>query len=253
MKNLFAFLLFLMLSANCMAQVEKYGVYELTLRGAATPNPDIDLELTATFQQGGKSYTPEGFYDGDGVYKVRFMPASVGEWTYVTHSNHPDLDNKTGGFTCIEGGNKGPVRVANVHHFAHADGTRFYPFGTTVYEWAFRPEPSKLQTLETLKASPFNKVRMLAVPPYKPNYIDGPEKLTVFPFFGQSRADFDFSRFNPAYFRSLERDVKRLSDLGMQVDLILFRPYDKGRGAGPELRGLWTASSKSAGGGGDET
>jgi hypothetical protein len=70
---------------------------------------------------------------------------------------------------------------------------------------------------------------MLAVPPYKPGYVSGPGKLTVFPFVGSARADFDFSRFNPAYFQSLERDVKRLSDLGLQVDLILFRPYDKGK------------------------
>jgi hypothetical protein len=232
MKYIVVFLLLLSsFAGSCLAQerVEKYGVVEITLKGADAGNPFADLELTATFKRGAQTFTPEGFYDGNGVYKVRFMPPVAGEWTYVTRSNHPDLDNKTGSFICIEGKNKGPVRVANTHHFAHADGTRFFPFGTTIYEWAFQPEAKKLETLVTLKAAPFNKARMLAVPPYKPNYISGPGTLTEFPFVGKSRADFDFSRFNPVYFQSLERDVKRLSDLGMQVDLILFRPYDKGQ------------------------
>jgi hypothetical protein len=232
MKQLYVlFFLACGLLGQCLAQerVEKHGMYEVVLKGNDAGNPFIDLELTATFTRGGETYTPEGFYDGDGTYRVRFMPPSAGEWTYVTRSNHPDLDGRKGSFTAVEGTNKGPVRVANVHHFAHADGTPFYPFGTTIYEWAFQPEAKKLETLATMKKAPFNKARMLAVPPYKPNYITGPGKLTEFPFVGTSRDDFDFSRFNPAYFKSLERDVKRLSDLGIQVDLILFRPYDKGQ------------------------
>lgn len=232
MKTLSILLLLLCsLCGNTMAadRVEQYGMVEVVLRGADAGNPFVDLELTATFTRGDEKYTPEGFYDGKGTYKVRFMPPNAGQWTWITHSNHPDLNGKTGSFLAVEGSNKGPVRVANVHHFAHADGTRFFPFGTTIYEWAFQPEAKKLQTLATLKKSAFNKARMLAVPPYKPNYISGPGKLTEFPFVGQTRADFDFSRFNPAYFQSLERDVQRLSDLGIQVDLILFRPYDKGQ------------------------
>ncbi|MBV7534703.1 DUF5605 domain-containing protein [Duganella sp. sic0402] len=210
-------------------RVPKYGIYEITLPGPTAGNPDASLELSATFRQGDNSYRPEGFYDGDGVYKIRFMPDREGEWTYTTHSNYAELNNKTGALLCVESKNRGPVRVANTYHFAYADGSRFYPFGTTIYEWAFQPESRKLQTLATLKGTAFNKARMLAVPPYKPYYVQGPDKLTQFPFVGTAKENFDFSRFNPAYFRSLERDVQRLSDLGIQVDLILFRPYDKGQ------------------------
>ncbi len=231
MKWLFALFLLLCGLANSHAQerIDKWGVYEVVLKGQDAGNPFIDFELSATFTRGSESYTPEGFYDGKGTYRIRFMPPSAGEWTWVTRSNHPDLDGKKGAFTSVEGKNKGPVRVANTHHFAHADGTPFRPFGTTIYEWAFQPEAKKLQTLDTLRKTAFNKARMLAVPPYKPYYLSGATKLTEFPFVGTTRADFDFSRFNPVYFQSLERDVQRLSDLGIQVDLILFRPYDKGQ------------------------
>jgi len=231
MKCLFAVFLLLcgLHSSHAQERVDKYGVHEVVLKGQDAGNPFIDLELSATFTNGAQSYTPEGFYDGNGTYRIRFMPPSVGQWSWVTRSNHPDLDGKKGAFSSIDSANKGPVRVANVHHFAHADGSPFRPFGTTIYEWAFQPEAKKQQTLDTLRKTAFNKARMLAVPPYKPNYLGGPGKLTEFPFVGSSRADFDFSRFNPVYFQNLERDVKRLSDLGIQVDLILFRPYDKGQ------------------------
>lgn len=217
-----------MLSAQ--DKVEKYGVFELILKGSDAGNPFVDLTLTGTFTNGAETFVPEGFYDGNGTYKIRFMPDREGEWTYATSSNHADLNNKKGSFTCIAAGKKkGPVRVKNVYNFAYADSTPFIPFGTTLYEWAFQSKERQAETVVSLKASPFNKARMLAVPPYKDRYISGPGKLTVFPFTGTSKADWDFSRFNPLFFQQLEENVRQLDDIGVQADLILFRPYDKGK------------------------
>ncbi len=227
-----AVLSLLMLNTSVKAQekVEKYDIFELTLKGTDAGNPFVDLALTATFTNGKESFTPEGFYDGNGTYKVRFMPNKEGEWTYTTSSNHTDLNNKKGSFTCIATGKKkGPVRVKNVFNFAYADGSPFIPFGTTIYEWAFQSAEKQAETITNLKASPFNKARMLAVPPYKENYITGPGKLTVFPFVGSSKNDFDFSRFNPLFFQKLEENIKQLDAIDVQADLILFRPYDKGK------------------------
>lgn len=232
MKACFFFLLLILISAVLPAQdrVEKYGVFELELNSSDAGNPFIGVRLTATFQHGSKSYTPEGFYDGNGVFKIRFMPQEEGEWTYTTSSNRDELNNKKGTFTCIASKkNHGPVRVRNTFNFAYADSTPFFPFGTTIYEWAFQPKEKQAQTIETLKSSPFNKARMLAIPPYKGNYIEGPGKLTVFPFVGTSKADWDFSRFNPEFFHRLEDNIRQLNDLGIQADLILLRPYDKGK------------------------
>ncbi len=36
------------------------------------------------------------------------------------------------------------------------------------------------------------------------------------------------TRFNPAFFRHLEKRVGQLRELGIEADLILFHPYDKG-------------------------
>lgn len=225
------FLLMLNISAlKAQEKVEKYGIFELTLKGTDAGNPFVDLALTATFTNGKESFTPEGFYDGNGTYKIRFMPDKEGDWAYTTYSNHADLNNKKGSFTCIATGKKkGPVRVKNVYNFAYADSTAFIPFGTTIYEWAFQSAEKQAETIASLKASPFNKARMLAVPPYKEGYVTGPGKLTVFPFVGTSKNNFDFSRFNPLFFQKLEQNIRALDSIGVQADLILFRPYDKGK------------------------
>jgi hypothetical protein len=218
-------------SLHAQGKVEKWGMFELTLKGSEAGNPFINTQLSAVFKHGDKVYKPEGFYDGHGLYKIRFMPDEEGTWTYTTASNHDELNGKTGNIICTAAAANvhGPVRVRNQYHFAYVDGKPFVPFGTTIYEWAFRSAERKAQTLETLKASPFNKARMLAVPPYKDIYINGPDKLTAFPFVGTAKENFDFSQFNPEYFKSLDEDIKHLAELGIEADLILLRPYDKGK------------------------
>lgn len=211
--------------------VEKWSVYELSLEGPSSGNPFVGTAFYAKFTKGDRTFSPDGFYDGDGVYKIRFMPDEEGVWTYKTHSNKEALDGIEGEFNCVAPSedNHGPVRVRNTYHFAYEDGTPFYPVGTTLYEWPYQDEDTRKATIETLKNSPFNKARFLAVPPYKDKYIEGPLKLTEFPFEGSSKENWDFSRFNPVFFRRLEACVDQLMELGIEADLILFRPYDDGK------------------------
>jgi len=210
-------------------EVEQWGCFELSLPAAETSSPFVGVTLGAVFEKDGRRFEPEGFYDGKGVYKVRFMPDETGRWTYKTHSNYAPLDGHEGSFTCLPAreGNRGPVRVRNKYHFGYADGTPFRPVGTTLYEWWFQPEALRKQTLATLKGSPFNKARFLVIPNYRKEYAQGGSlALECFPFEGHSRETWDFSRFNPEFFQRLERSIAQLDELGIQADLILFRPYD---------------------------
>src|SRR5699024_6509322 len=151
-------------------------------------------------------------------------------WTYRTHSNRNALDGHEGSFRCMSPSedNYGPVRVRDRYHFEYADGTNFFPFGTTIYEWAFQNK--KDQTIQTLKNAPFNKVRMLAVPPAGAEYEEGGSaEMEHFPFEGSPETHWNLARFDPEYLRQLEKQIKRLQQIGIQIDLILFRPYDDGR------------------------
>jgi hypothetical protein len=207
--------------------VEQWGLFEVALPGPADGNPFTDVVLSARFVQGGRSVEVAGFYDGDGTYKVRFMPPLPGEWRYETRSTAPVLTGKAGTFTAGPPavGNHGPVRVRDTFHFAYADGTPYVPIGTTSYAWNHQGDRLEEQTLATLKQSPFNKLRFCVFPK---RYAFNQNEPPLYPFVGTAPNHWDFTRFNPAYFRHLEQRLADLRDLGIEADLILFHPYDKG-------------------------
>ncbi|HVW19647.1 MAG TPA: DUF5060 domain-containing protein [Opitutaceae bacterium] len=221
-------LLFLAAFASAaLAQTEKWGVYEVALPGPADGNPFADVELGATFSQGAASVQVHGFYDGNGTYRIRFMPGATGEWRYVTHANRPELDGKTGSFTAIapSAGNHGPVHVAHTYHFAYDDGTPYRELGTTCYAWVHQPEALEEQTLRTLADAPFNKIRFCVFPKW---YEHNRSEPIFYPYEGTPPNHWDFTRFNPAFFRHFEKRIQQLGALGIEADIILFHPYDQG-------------------------
>lgn len=213
--------------AAAPATAEKWGVFELELKGPEDGNPFVEVRLSAVFTNGAATLEVPGFYDGGGVYKVRFMPNAVGEWRYETKSNRWPLTGKLGAFTATAPakGNHGPVRVFNTFHFAYADGTPFKQIGTTIYNWTDTPDAVQEETLRTLAAAPFNKARMLLTP--QPNPFQGKFAPPRWPFAGTPPHGWDYTRFNPDYFRHYEQRIAQLRDLGVEADVILFNPYGK--------------------------
>ncbi|MDN3242192.1 DUF5605 domain-containing protein [Glycomyces tritici] len=208
-------------SDNCA----RWGVYEVELRGPAEGNPFTEVDLAAVFDDGEREMRVGGFYDGDGIYRVRFMPDAEGHWTFTTASNAPALDGVTGEFTCTPPapGAHGPVR-ADGFHFAHGDGTRYLPVGTTAYAWTHQVQRLRDQTRRTLAAGPFNKVRMCLLPKW---YQYNHEEPELYPFPGSVEEGWDTTRFDPAFFRRFEDEVAALQDLGIEADVILLHPYDR--------------------------
>ena len=205
--------------------VERWGMFELSLAGPVGGNPFVEVELRAQFHHEHRVAETEGFYDGEGTYRIRFMPDVSGAWTFVTSSNRPELDGLRGGFTATEPGtgNHGPVHVRRLYHFAYADGTPYRPIGTTCYAWTHQPEPVQMQTLETLSRAPFNKLRMCVFPKH---YTYNTEEPALFPF-ERSGAGWNYTRFDPAFFQRFDRRVDDLLRLGIEADIILFHPYDR--------------------------
>ncbi|MFF2053472.1 DUF5605 domain-containing protein [Leifsonia sp. NPDC058194] len=207
--------------------VERWRVFELSLDGPDHGNPFVDVDLHATFTSGGGAEVRVGgFYDGGGRYVVRYLPPEDGEWTFVTDSTARSLDGVAGAFTVTGPApdNHGPVRVADTFHFAHADGTRHLPLGTTAYAWTHQPDELQEQTLDTLAASPFTKLRMCLFPKAYLFNTNDPDR---YPFVQREDGSFDLARFDPEYFARLEERLRRLDALGVQADLILFHAYDR--------------------------
>jgi len=204
--------------------VEQWGIFEVALKGPATGNPFVDVHFSATFTNGPQSHEVEGFYDGNGIYRVRFMPETQGAWRYETHSNIPALSGSIGAFTVTQPlpGDYGPVRVHDTYHFAYADGTPYRELGTTSYSWCQQSDAVEDLTVAALAQSPFNKIRMCVLPQNEPD-----SKPEQFPFAGTPPRQWDYTRFDPLFFQRMERRVGQLRDLGIEADLILFHPYDK--------------------------
>ena len=60
------------------SSVERWGVFETSLSGPQTGNPFLDVKFGASFRLGYRVVDVEGFYDGAGMYRVRFMPDTPG-------------------------------------------------------------------------------------------------------------------------------------------------------------------------------
>ena len=172
------------------SSVEKWGMQEITCKGASTGNPFTERQIRGCFQGAQETVWVDGFYDGDGVYKVRFMPSFEGEYTFRIEGDYGDEmaacesaklqdfnlsgtdkvggenGKLTGSFTVIppSADNHGPVRVANTYHFAYEDGKPYYSIGTTCYVWDLQSDERIAETLQTLKESAFNKIRFCIFP-----------------------------------------------------------------------------------------
>jgi hypothetical protein len=226
------------------AQVEKWDFFELSLQAQTSGNPFSDVSLEATFRQADRQIRVDGFYDGGGQYKLRFMPDREGTWQYETRSNLAALNGQAGELVCTAPAkaNHGPVRVAETTHFAYEDGTPYIPVGTTCYVWNLQGDALEEETLKTLDRAPFNKMRMSVFPKrYSFNNNEPPS----YPFPGEVTKPWDpsklysaetteppdywdFSQFNPVYFQHLEKRILDLLSRGIEADLIIFHPYDMG-------------------------
>ncbi|MEN8905340.1 MAG: DUF5060 domain-containing protein [Clostridiales bacterium] len=207
-------------------------------------NPYKDVELSASFEKGDYKIEILGFYDDNNLWKIRFMPPEIGEWKFKTSSNLSSLKDLEGIIKCTkaEEGVHGLVQVSDKTQFSYSDGTAYYPIGTTCYVWNLQGDELEKKTLETLKKSPFNKIRFCIYPKrYTFNYNE-PES---YPFLGkveekwnpQNQDDYtprprhswwDYDFFNPEYFQHIDNCVLELRKLGIEADLILFHPYDFG-------------------------
>ncbi|WP_020576560.1 DUF5605 domain-containing protein [Actinopolymorpha alba] len=177
-----------------IARVERWGVLELDFE---VPQAEVDGDLQVTFAIGDSVFVSESFVDEAGALRVRFMPGLEGTWTWTAHSDHADLDDRSGEFVCgpAGDGNHGPVQVSDDAHFRYADGTPHHPLGTTATSWYLAEASVRKATLRTLAGGPFTKVRMGAV---------------------------------PGRLGELESAVRDLAELGIEAEVIIFHPYAGG-------------------------
>lgn len=230
----------------------RWGVFEATVKGPKEGNPFTDQYVKGIFKGVQETVRCDGFYDGEGVYKVRFMPSWEGIYEFHIETGFGICESGTFQVRAPEAGNHGPVRVAEKYHMKYDDGTPYYSIGTTCYVWHLQNDEMIEKTLDTLADSAFNKLRFCIFPkhydynlaeprdyPYEGTPVDssGITSENFLDYTGKTEGNnWDFTRFKPAYFRHIERCIRELGKLGIEADLIVMHPYDRWGFSGMDIQ-----------------
>lgn len=96
--------------------VKRYGIAELVFRGPSEGNPFAEQWVKGTMAGQAEEKHAEGFYDGNGVYKLRFMPSCEGTYEITAATSWGDEAKVTVEVSAADENCHGPVRVANTYH-----------------------------------------------------------------------------------------------------------------------------------------
>ncbi len=104
-----------------------------------------------------------GFYDGNGTWKIRISPTTEGEWSFVTHSDDPELNEKEISFLCVPNNDPnihGGLLIDKEHpyHFIFEDGTRYFMMGYEC-DWLWALDINTLEKfLDKIASYGFNNI-----------------------------------------------------------------------------------------------
>lgn len=199
--------------------MKQYELFELSFQGTAPAESEALVDVEAVFSCNGKDYRVKGFYDGNGTYKVRFLPRECGTYTWKVQG----VVSGEGQEECVNSTAHGMVQAEGCH-FIHEDGTSYIPFGTTVYALVHQDDSVIADTFESLKQAPFNKIRHCVFPK---SYLYNENEPRDFAFKKGMDGKWDVNHPDPAFWNRLEEAILSLADMGIQSDLILFHPYDR--------------------------
>lgn len=226
--------------------MRQYEMLELSFNGKPPEGSEALADIAAAFRLGDAETCVRGFYAGNGVYKVRFLPEQSGTYRYEVTGGAMDAQ-KSGEFTVepAESGNHGPVRAEGIH-LRHADGTWYHGFGTTVYALFHQSDALIDETLSTLSEAPFNKLRTCVFPKHYSYNANNPARYPFERKPGVAERAFPASEASPmpekkavrddywdvhrpcyAFWDALDARMAQLQKLNIQIDLILFHAYDR--------------------------
>lgn len=212
---------------RAVVEVRCRETHEFELRGRShVENPFRDATLVGEFHSpSGKTVSLEGFYCGQDVWKLRFVPEEEGEWRYLLRGEGVSLYAE-GKLHAKPPRERGFIRIhpENPYAFAYADGSAFFPMGDTCYglhdDSPITPELRR-HYLDTRRKQRFNFVRMSVGHSEK----RAAEDPATFWAWGGTPDDPDLDRLNPRFFDSLERVFHEMQARGMNAELLLLNFY----------------------------
>ncbi|HEY1793986.1 MAG TPA: DUF5060 domain-containing protein [Opitutaceae bacterium] len=224
------------------AVIEAYDYVEVAANVGRpdAANPFTDAALTGTFGRadGTGRREVEGFCDSadGGVFRIRFMPSSPGDYTYsVTYRQGAFAATGSGTFRASDGHRRGPIRVDPEHpwHFIwEGTGEHYFFNGTTAYFlMGWKDDRTIDYSIDRLHRLKVNRMRVTIAGREdvffgEPVMNGGNFTTFLTPWPAQNADDmyhpgFDYTRFDLGYWRKFERAIRFARDRDMVMSLVL--------------------------------
>lgn len=226
--------------ANAL-EVPRWQPHDFSFTAKTSPaNPFMVAFSASVTGPGGIVLDAPGFFDGNGIWKVRVSPTIEGSWSLATKSDLKELDERKAAFTCVENANPrihGALRVdkAHPHHFVFEDGARFFLQGYE-YDWLWALDmgksgvPTVEQSLDLLASHGFNYViiNSYAHDTGWRKGRTGPDDFgppLLYAWEGTNEQP-DHSRMNLAFWQHYDRVMEALHQRGIQAHMLV-KVYNK--------------------------
>jgi hypothetical protein len=211
-------------------------------------NPFVDVALDAEFvSPSGVVHTVPGFYDGDGVWRVRFSPGEPGRWSYRIAATPADPELASDGSVEVTPRTtRGFLRATpgEAWGFRYESGEPVLLVGDTVYNlFAETYLGNDVRPYLRRRAGQgFNLLRMsLVVQPFcPPNAYTKWADRRIWPWGGSEWCP-QFDRFDLRYFRAVDETVRLVDEAGLGIEMIMEMP---GTGSPFGRRDLFTAEAE---------
>ena len=226
------------------------GEWQLSsTRRYQSPFADVRVDVAFTAPSGEVRTLP-AFYDGDGVWRFRFNPGEAGRWSWRSSAvPHDEELAAEGSFEVTERETRGFLKATpgKAFGFHYENGEPVFFLGDTVYD-LFGMDYCGGDVegfLKRRRESGFNLFRCrLPISRFHPpeGYSEWHTKR-LWPWGGSETAP-RFDIFNLDYFRSVDKTVALIDDLGMGIEMIMegwgFEfPFNHRAWFTPEWEELW--------------
>jgi hypothetical protein len=214
--------------------------------GAANPFTDARLSGTFANSESGAQWSVDGFSDADdgSTYRIRFMPQSPGDYTYsVVFVDSQIRKLVTGRFHAYDGKRRGLLRIDPRYrwHFVWSGTGEHYFFnGTTAY-WlmGWKDDRTIEYSIERLHRLKVNRLRVTIAgredvffgepvmngenfTTYLTPWPSGQQGDVYHPGYADMyHPEFDYTRFELAYWRKFERALRFARDRDVVFSLVL--------------------------------
>ena len=213
----------------------RWKKYELKFSSSVVyENPVQDLKMMeVTFTSpGGNAMTINAFWDGDNIWKARFMPNETGTWTFETQcsdSGNAGLNGQKGSFLCINNSDQkdiyihGPViNPPGTYYLTHSDGTPFFYLACTAWNGALKSTKEEWDKYLQQRVSNNYNVIQLVTTQWR-GCDKSSEGLVAFEGSGKIK-------INPRFFRLIDEKIDRVNELGLVAAPVILWALQNGNG-----------------------